>query len=204
MDNQVIELPKKHTLKKRLRDRAHDQKSAMILSIASVLMVTVVTNQWLTGQSKSRSINSDRGIASFESTDSKHSIQWEHELALQLSVEKGLSQASLAERPTLRDELVFGVLQGRYGVKLQNGFVESLEYLESQNGDQPLNVQETVSFLNKYKTVWSKSFSDARLKEIQSGSEIYQLIDDKMTLVGVVTVKKDPQGRLMNLEFRTQ
>lgn len=202
-NNTVIELPKKHTLRKRLRDKSQDQKAAVILSMATILMITVVVNQWLSGN-QTRSQDNQRGIASFESQDPKKNIQWEHELALQLAVEKGLSQAALAEKPTLRDELVFGTLQGRYGVKILNGSITSLEFLESQNGEEPLKIGDTEAFINKYKSVWAHGFSQVRLKEAKMGHEIFQVLNDKMVIVGTMDVNRDSQGRLLHLDFRAE
>lgn len=204
MSNQLITLPKNHTLKKRLRDRIHDQKAGLVLSIASVLMVTLVVNQWLTHVSQNQVLQNGRGIASFEKSDIKQSIKWEHELALQLAAEEGLSLVSLAEKPTLRDELVFGALQGRYGIKLNAGFVESVEFLESQSSDDPVAMVDAVGFLRKFKSVWSRPFNEVRLRSADNTSETYQLLDKKMTLVGQVKIKKDPQGRLLSLDFISQ
>jgi hypothetical protein len=201
---QVIEMPKKHTFRKRLRDRAHDQRSALILSIAAVLILTVYVNQWFANQSNGAQSNFDRGIASAAPTNVSQNIKWEHELALQLAVEKGLSEAALAEKPTLRDELVFGALQGRYGIKLKAGLVEGLEFLESRNGEEPVAIPETARFLSKYSSVWAKAFSEARLRGVHEGQEVYQLLDKKMTLVGEVTVMKDEKGRMMSLEFKKE
>jgi hypothetical protein len=204
-EGHVIEMPKKHTFRKRLRDRAHDQRSALILSIAAVLILTVFVNQWFANQSNGGQSNSERGIASFSpSINGPQNIKWEHELALQLAVEKGLSEAALAEKPTLRDELVFGALQGRYGVKLKAGLIEALEFLEAHNGEEPLEIPETARFLNKYSSVWSRPFSEARLRGIQEGHETYQLLDRKMTFVGEVVVMKDAKGRMMSLEFKSE
>jgi hypothetical protein len=198
----LIELPKKHTLRKRLRDRAQDQKAAAILSVVGVLMLTVFVNQWFSNKDQHSSGGSDRTIASLSSTDVRQNIKWEHELALQLAVEKGLSQAALAEKPTLRDELVFGALQGRYGVKLKAGLVEGLEFLESRNGEEPLAVSETADFLMKYSSVWTKGFAEVRLRGVEDGGqEAFQLLDQQKTLVGEVKVKKDNKGRLISLEF---
>lgn len=208
--SRVIELPRKHTFRKRLRDRAHNQKAALILSIVSVLILTVIVNQWVSGRNSqlhangSSAVAGERGIASFVPAEGRQAIKWEHELALQLAVEKGLSQAALAEKPSLRDELVFGALQGRYGVKLKAGMVEGLEFLESQNGEEPLRVQGAEEFLKKYSGVWSKSFQEARLRETHDGREVYQLLDNKMTLVGVVSFLKDAKGRLMSMEFKNE
>ncbi len=129
----VIEFPKSQSFRKTLQNKAQEQKSVLILSIASVLIMTVFLNQWLT-QTSNSSLTTDgnRNVASFEPAAFAKDVKWEHDLAKHLASEKSGMVSNLAETPTLRDELIFGFLEGKYGMKLDQGRIESLEFIDAQ------------------------------------------------------------------------
>src|ERR1700692_1406273 len=96
----VLEFPKAKSVRKRLTDRAQDQKAVLGLSIISVLIVTVFLNEWIIkSQNKIDSITgSNREIASFDDHDNVESVKWEHDLALRLSQEKAVAKSLLAAK----------------------------------------------------------------------------------------------------------
>lgn len=208
MDRRVIELPKVHTLRKRIRDRFHDQKAAMVVSISAVFMVALLTNEWIVSRNQNPLIDpGSRGVASATNPEeNRRNIQWEHELAAQLATDQKLSNFDLAEKPSLRDQLVFGTLQGLYGVRLKEGRIESLEFLdpgsESAAEAQPLQVGEGAQFLKKYRSVMMGSYSDARLQKSTPEQDIYQLLDSKNTMRGQALFYKDNQGRWLKIEIK--
>src|SRR5438445_12808832 len=100
----VIEFPKEKSLRKRLQDKAQEQKAVLFLSIASVLLMTVFVNQWLVDNADhSLSSHGTRQVASFEPAVFARDVKWEHELAKRLNGETAVA-ANLAECPRVRDE----------------------------------------------------------------------------------------------------
>lgn len=191
----VIQFPKEQAVRVRLRERGTQQKAVLALSILSVLMLSVLTNQWLT-RAESGAGNS-RTIASLGSSSMVSDVKWEHELARQLSQSKGLA-AHFAVKPSLRDQMVFGELEGRYGVHVKDGRVESVEFT-GQQGSSPLSIGDRTQFLTKYRSVFALDYSQVGLSSSQNGEEVYNLMGSDRTIVGRAKLMLDAEGRLTGL-----
>lgn len=199
----VIEFPKAQSIRKRMQDKAQEQKAVVILSIASVLLMTVFLNQWLV-RSPDQGLVTDgnRGVASFEPSSFAKDVKWEHDLAKRMASEKALTAASLAESPTLRDDLVFGFLEGKYGMKLAQGRIQSLEFIDAQAGDQPLKIEDKAEFLRKYSEAFGLQFAEVSLvAQADGGGQVYNLIDSSKEIVGRAHFKMDDQGRVQAISF---
>lgn len=199
---QVIEFPKAQSVRKRLQDKAQEQKSVLILSIASVLIMTVFLNQWLAqGPDSGLAAGNNRNIASFEPTTFTKDIKWEQELAKKLAADKSASITKIAEAPTLRDELIFGFLEGKYGMKLSKGKIESLEFIDAQAGEQPMSISDKSDFLMKYSEAFGQSYSEVSLAQGTANEQVYSLINNSKEIVGKATFTLDEQGRVQSLRF---
>lgn len=202
MGNNVIEFPKKQSWRKRLQDKAQDQKAVLSLSIASVLVMSLFLNQWVinsTGKSIAAAQGS-RQIASFDGNFAQD-MKWEHDLARELSQKDLQDSAKLAEKPTLRDELIFGYLQGKYGMKLAQGKIESLEFIDAQAGEQPLAIAQKNDFLLSYRDAFGLDYRQASLSEKKDHEEIYNLINANKTIIGSAHFALDDQGRVVAVRF---
>lgn len=191
----VIQFPKEQAVRVRLQERNTQRRSVLALSILSVLMLSVISNQWLT---KSSEQTRSRGIASIGEV-AVSNVKWEHELANTLSNAKGLS-GTLAERVSLRDELVFGELEGRYGVRIKDGRVESLEYT-AREGETALNLKNRAAFLMKYRSVLSVSFDQAGLASSAPGVETWNLMTSDKTIVGTAKFTLDNSGNVTSINL---
>lgn len=197
---QVIPFPKDQTVRVRLHDRKQNQKALLGLSIVSILMMSVFLNQWVT-KPDSGFQRGGRSIASLHpNTNTVAEIKWEHEVARQLASSHEL-RANLAEKPSLRDELVFGTLEGRYGMKIKDGRVESLEFVGSTSGDEPLIVKDRAAFLRKYSSVFATDFQDVGLASAHDSTETWNLVDSSRTIVGQARLELDSRGRLKALNL---
>lgn len=197
----VIEFPKTQSIRKRLQDKAQEQKAVLILSIASVLIMTVFLNQWVVqGLSSSSSVNGNRNVASFDSSSVKD-VKWEHDLAKRFASGKESISASLAEVPTLRDDLVFGFLEGKYGMKLSQGRIRSLEFIDAQAGEQPMAISDKADFLTKYSEAFGLNFSEASLAKNSNGEQVYTLTDSSKVIVGQARFLTDGKGRVHTISF---
>lgn len=200
--SKVIEFPKEHSVKKRLQDKAQEQKAVLVLSIASVLLMTVFLNQWLVnGPDRSLSGSGNRQVASFEPGVFAKDIKWEHDLAKKISNDKANLLANLAEKPTLRDELIFAFLEGKYGMKLNQGRIEKLEFIDAQAGEQPMAIDDKPAFLRQYAEAFGMNYSEASLTSTTDATQVFNLIDSDKTIVGTATFELDHQGRVQAIKI---
>lgn len=200
--SKVIEFPKEHSVKKRLQDKAQEQKAVLVLSIASVLLMTVFLNQWLVnGPDRSLSGSGNRQVASFEPGVFAKDIKWEHDLAKKISNDKANLFANLAEKPTLRDELIFAYLEGKYGMKLNQGRIEKLEFIDAQAGEQPMAIDDKPAFLRQYAEAFGLNYSEASLTATTDSNQVFNLIDSDKTIVGTATFELDHQGRVQAIKI---
>lgn len=198
-DAKVIQFPKEQSTRKRMQNKVQEQKAILMLSIASVLVMTVFLNQWLVqGPASSLSHDANRNVASFEPATFAKDVKWEHHLAKELSKTKVIGQ--LAESPTLRDELIFGFLEGKYGMKLESGRIESLEFIDAQAGEQPLQISDKAEFLAKYAEAFGFTYSDVSPK---AGTEnAYNLIDSDKRIVATAQFVLDDEGRVSAINIQ--
>lgn len=202
MASNVIQFPEEQSLRKRIMERARDQKAVLGLSIASVLMVTVFLNEWLVVRNNVVAENqASRSVASLDQAAIANDIKWEHGIAGNLAKEEIKNSSSLAEKPTVRDELIFGYLQGKYGMRLSNGKVESLEFLNSNAGDQPIFIENRQLFLKNFKAAFAHNFTQVAHVSTKDGVEIYTLVDDSNTIVGRVELSLDSESRMTQLRI---
>ncbi|HEY8271049.1 MAG TPA: hypothetical protein VIG33_09180 [Pseudobdellovibrionaceae bacterium] len=203
VENKVLEFPKSQSLRKRLLDRGQDQKTVLSVSIISVLVITVFLNEWIV--KSQHSVNSltesRRGIASFEDRDSVEGIKWEHELAQKLGQEKDTSKSFSAVKPTLRDELLFGFLEGKYKTHMVNTKIESFDFSNAQAGDQPLIIKEKAEFLKIFKSAFTVRYAKVEFESRQGTEEIYKLLSSVNKNLGQARFQLDSQGRVLSLKI---
>ncbi len=198
----VIEFPKAQSVRKRLQDKAQEQKAVLILSIASVLIMTVFLNQWLMqGPDSSLTSGGSRNVASFQPATFAKDVKWEHDLAKKLASDKSTLSASLAEAPTLRDELIFGYLEGKYGMKLAQGRIESLEFIDAQAGEHPMMINDKAEFLAKYSEAFGLNYAEVSLVQKTDSEQVYSLIDSSKQIIGKAHFVIDDQGRVSEIKF---
>lgn len=202
-ENKVLEFPKSQSARKRILDRGQDQKAVLGLSIVSVLIMTVFLNEWVVkSQNKVDAFTAgNRGIASFEDRDSVEGVKWEHELAQKLSQEKGAVKSLLAVKPTLKDELIFGFLEGKYKTHVVNSRIQSFDFTDSHGGDQPLVIKEKGEFLKIFKSVFSLDYSKVEFASRQGNTEVYKLISNGNKDLGQAHFQLDDEGRVLSLKI---
>lgn len=202
----VIEFPKDKSVRKRLQDRVQEQKTVLVLSIASVLLMTVFVNQWLIDNADHNLMagvyKGNRQIASVEAANFARDVKWEHDLAKRIGNEENIS-VSMAERPTIRDELVFGFLQGHYGMKMDHGNISSLEFIDAQAGEIPLSIKDKAQFLKKYSSAFGGTYTEVSLNSNQNSKteQSYSLINSSKIIVGQAKFVLDGEGRVQAIRF---
>lgn len=200
-DNKILEFPKSQSLRKRLLDRGQDQKAVLGLSIVSVLVMTVFLNEWIVkSQGKVNVLTGNRQVASFEAQSSVEDVQWEHELAQKLAADHEDAKSLLGAKPTLKDELVFGFLEGKYKTVVSRSKIEGFEFTSAQAGEQPLIIKEKEEFLKIFKSVFAIGFSKVQLDRKENGAVYYKLLSAANKPLGQALFQLDDQGRVLSLK----
>lgn len=191
------------SIRKRLMERGQDQKAVLGLSIVSVLVVTVFLNEWVVKSQNAMNelSNSGRGLASFEEISSVESIQWEHELAQRLAQDKDAAKSILAVKPTLKDELVFGFLEGKYKTSIHNNKIQSFEFSAAPHDEQPMVINEKSEFLNIFKSVFTINYAKVQFVQKEGNREIYRLLSASNKSLGQALFDLDDQGRVLALKI---
>jgi len=198
----VLEFPESKSVRKRLQDKAQEQKSVLILSIASVLIMTVFLNQWVSqGTNGSISGNGNREVASVNSLAMARDLKWEHDLAKRMAADKAGFNARIAEDLTSRDELIFGYLAGHYGMKVSDGRIQKLEFIDAQAGDTPMSISNKDHFLVKFSEALGRDFSEVRLTQDSAQEQVYSLISSNKEIVGEARFKLDHNGGVQAIHF---
>ncbi len=206
MENKVIQLPKVQTIQKRMHDRFHEKKASVAVSLASILVLSLFLNQWLIAPGLNAPGAGLRGIASVglsaegSKNDYKKNIQWEHELAEKIAIGKA-SAAHLSEKPSLRDEMLFSTLAGRYGVQFEEGRIVSLNFNSSKSNGQAVAILDREKFIKDYRGLWALDFADTQAESKTQSQEVYKLIGADNTEKGRATLDLDLEGHLVGLKI---
>ncbi|MCX7978390.1 MAG: hypothetical protein N2578_05245 [Bdellovibrionaceae bacterium] len=191
--NNVIELP----TNRRVLRKQYNQKAVLVLSIFSVLMLSSIVNRYFFSPSTLRPSLS-REVASVDMSSHQNEVEflWERQVAEEIATRD--IAGKIAEPPTPRDELVFGVLKGRYGVELENGKVRALKVIDPA---KTVEIPDPRKMIKNYRELFSVEFADASAPiKVEKGYMIRLLAKDK-TIVGNAVVDLDPQGAVQSLSF---
>lgn len=107
----------------------------------------------------------------------------------------------MAVKPTLKDELVFGFLEGKYKTRLVNAKIEGFDFSENQAGDQPLVIKEKAEFLKIFKSVFTVGYSKVELQKREGNQETYKLLSSANKDLGTAQFQLDEQGRVLSLKI---
>lgn len=146
-----------------------------------------------------------RGIASIHDTKDSVVAKWDNSFLKKLANKNNRETASVSVAPTALDQLKFGLLEGKYAVKLEDGKVKEISFQEAINeSDRPKYINSKESFLLEYRAALGTDFQIASQVEqkVQDGKivEVYQLLGSKSDLVAKVKFVSDQFGRLLNLQ----
>ncbi len=150
----------------------------------------------------SSDVKQTRGIASV--SPAEISIKkMKFQLNRELVTSRVRKAASVGSRPTDLDNLTFGLLEGKYAVRLESGKLAQLEFSDAQgNGDRPKYINDRKSFIQSYKTLLPVDFESVQALPStgEKGVEIFNLISSDLSRVGQVHFKVDDSGRLISMK----
>ena len=193
-------------------------RAAVSASLASVVVLATIGNfflfstgmqpQDLVQDNRGRNLRSvDRGIASIEVTDSGETKGWFRELLESRSqkIYEARKVASVGQKASLMDQLRFGDLEGKYAVRVEEGALREINFVDSESSqDRPKYLVSTHDFLSRYQALHKVKFDEvinSRVAQLGTTKvEVFELRSGGAT-TGLVEVTRDSAGRLIQLRI---
>ena len=217
MDNRLIDIEGRifsggnQTVKQFILSRRDfERRKWMVLTtMATIIFLVTATNSSLFRSSDAPSdLRSNRGIASVNSSLESSALTGESSKEFIQNMEKSAdrSAASLGSSPSLLDQMRFGLLEGKYLVKMSDSQqVESIEFVPFNSAeDRPKYLQEKEKFLSVYmELLGARAVEIGDWKQSIDGDSLrteYSLLDQTKAQVAIVRFKDDSFGRLIRID----
>ena len=194
-------------LKKAQEDR---KRIYAFASLASILVLVTVANLTIWSHSDSRGISlGGRGIASIEGGDMVKAQTLEEARSIYHKMEQeGRSPASIGETPSLVDQLRFGVLEGKYALRMKNGKLMEIEFVDTeQTADRPKYISQPETFLKEYASLLPVGYDTVeKTTETRSPSAVHQIFSLKKgdQIQATVDFQHDEFGRMISMKITPQ
>lgn len=193
-ENKVLSFPLNKMVRQKSFLRQKEKKTVVGLSILGLFLFCTAVNQWV--QDLNHFSGQNRSVASIQ-IENKQAVLKEHLLANEIASKENLSGV-IGQPPSLKDELMFSILEGKYKVKSKDTRVVDIQTDELDgNRVAILNGEE---FLKKYLSLFSQKAVHLKLKDKSEVSELYELIDQEGLVVDKVLLSKDSQGKLTQIK----
>lgn len=169
-----------------------NQKNLTFLTLLVVVVGVVSINELII---RNTAGEQNRAVASLGERFEPAQIKWEQELAKTLSKETG--KTLLGTKPSLNDKFLFEALAGKYEARVVDGKFLNISLLANQTALE-LSLD---SLIKNYASV----FKDAKSFERSAGdagTENIILKNIEGHAIGNVTVMKDDQGRVINIQIQ--
>lgn len=177
-----------------------EKPSLVGVSLVGVFLATMVLNEIVKSTSLSVQAQS-RQMASLNEQDIKREITWEHNWANQLASANKQETDKMAGKPSIKDELLYGTLEGRYNVQFQNGKIISLELNQAAKTEETSRVNP-ADLLEKYKSFFSDRLARVRPADAEGENQTFDLIGDKDQVIGKALVELDTEGHVKKLSIK--
>ncbi len=194
-ENQILEFPTKKSLRVRMMNQSAEKKSILSISLASVFLVTLVMNEWIKNVQQIQKEGSARGVASLELKDFKKEYDWEQKWAKELAVQEADQSSKVASKPNDRDNLVYGVLEGKYSANFQKGQLISLEF----NGSDSAPSLKPELFLSEYQRYLNSNSDHYRLLQKDGSKMTYEILSNKNQVLGLAEFDVNADGTIQSL-----
>ncbi len=182
----------------------HEKKFIVSLSILSILAVVGIFNRGTFSNTQDVAANesNSRQPANF----SLGTTNLEDSMAKELSLKSLDQNSQLGQDPSKVEQLTFGLLEGKYAVRLKDGKLNALEF--SPTSDQPKLLPNLEKFISENKEILPVYFQSVqRTQNIQLNQENVQ----KFSLIGAarrqmaeVEFHLDSLGRLISMKINKQ
>ncbi len=176
------------------------QKKLTTLTLLVVVAGAVAINEFIIRNS---TIEQNREVASFGERFEPEQIKWEQELARTLSKETG--KTLIGTKPSINEKFLFEALAGKYEASVVDGKLLKISLLSNQTA----LALSTDNLIKNYPAVFkgAKSFekfnrntASETTNEAKTESVVLKNVNGKA--IGKVTILRDDQGRVINIEIQ--
>lgn len=171
-----------------------NQKKLVFLTLVVVVAGAVFVNEMIV---KPNAGSQDRDMASATERYQPEQIKWEQELAKTVSREAN-SQTVIGAKPTLSEKFLYEALEGRYEAEVVNGRILKISLMPNRDA---LDI-DFANVIKKYSSVFKDAKSFNRKPAAQANGESIALQSADAQTIGVVTVLRNAQGRVVSLEIQ--
>ena len=169
------------------------QKKLTVITLLVVVLGAVLVNEFVI---RAGSKDKDHEVASFGERFAPEQIKWEQELASTVAKEAN-SKTVVGARPSMNEKFMFEALEGNYEAKVVDGKLLKISLIENK---LPLefNTEDTIM---KYSAVF-KGASAFERNVIDTTTESVLLKNADGASIGNVTIRRNAEGRVLNIEIK--
>ena len=195
----ILPFPAQRKTSERIQQIANQRRKVVLSgALVSILLIAVFTHDYL--QRRTLSIQDGRQLASIGRTEEPYrDVEWEKKIAEKIADEKDFVYG---DKATDLEQLRFGVLEGKYALRLNGDRLEDIEFVSSSR-EVPKFINDRHSFLMDHKDLFSLNYTHVKLLQSKLGDstqeELYSLFDDHNVQVGKVAFHFDDEGRMLRL-----
>lgn len=153
-DRKVIPLKTKYK-KNLLATTPNDVRAAATATLGFILFIMVGLNSSFFSSQEPQESSGARGIASVPQTVE---TEWRTQLK-KLDAKKIVAEKAV--KPTTMDSLSFGLLEGKYSMKVQGGRVTQIDFGQAES-QQPKVLQDRIQFIHQFADVFVPGFKLAQ------------------------------------------
>lgn len=190
----VLEFPANRMIRQKSMLRSQEKKAVLGLSVLGLFVFTVAANQWIADFNKF-GVGS-RNVASIQS-DNKQAILKEHLLAKEIATKENLVGFK-SQEPSLKDEMIFSSLEGKYRVKSDAQRVLAVQ--SEDDAEARVDIEDGEVFVKKYISLFNDKAVQFKLTNRSDASEVYELLDQKGVVIDRLQLDKDSAGKLTQLK----
>jgi len=190
----VLEFPANRMIRQKSMLRSQEKKAVLGLSVLGLFVFTVAANQWIADFNKFGA--GSRNVASIQ-LDNKQAIIKEHMLAKEIANKENLVGFK-SQEPSLKDEMIFSSLEGKYRVKSDAQRVLAVQ--SEDDGDARVDIADGEIFVKKYISLFNDKAVHFKLTNRSDVSEVYELLDQKGVVIDRLQLDKDAAGKLTQLK----
>lgn len=132
--------------------------------------------------------------------------QSEDDLAKEVSMRVQNDKTKFGKKASMLEELTFGLLEGRYSVRLENGKLRELIFNSAST--EPKSLENMMKFISEHKDLFPVEFKSVQetkeFKENGQETKFYSLFDSFKKKKAEIEVQLDSNGRLLKMSVNSQ
>ncbi|OYZ23237.1 MAG: hypothetical protein B7Y39_05445 [Bdellovibrio sp. 28-41-41] len=193
-DGNILEFPSNRMIRQKSMQRTQEKKAVLGLSVLGLFVFTVAANQWISDFNKFGA--GSRNVASIQ-MDNKQAILKEHLLAKEIATQENIVGFK-SQEPSLKDEMIFSSLEGKYRVKSDQQRVLAVQ--SEDDSESRIEIADGELFVKKYISLFNDKAVHFKLSNRSDVSEVYELLDQKGMVIDRLQLDKDSAGKLTQLK----